>query len=465
MKRPIAIRLAEFSLGLDPGATPPRLRGRAVRHLLDALGCGLAATGVGAGDAARRVVLEEGGSGGASLIGADRRVPAAGAALANGALCHALDFDDTHERGICHVSAVVGPTAWAVAEASGASGEELVTAYLAGCEVAVRLAAAAADGLYARGFHPTSIAGTFGAAAAAARLYALSRAQAANALGIAGSFASGLFEYLGDGSATKPLHAGWAAQAGVRAAALALAGGEGPSTIVEGRFGLLASFAGDRGDLHEISADLGSRWEFAETALKLYPACHFTHAPTWAAAKLALERGIRADQIEEVVVSIPPEGEPLVLAPLGDKQAPRTPYDAKFSLPFTIAHTLVHGELGLGSFSADSVRDGNVLALARRVRGEPWAGAVPSRFAGVATIRTSAGQRFSMRVDHPPGAPGNPVDDEALLAKFRANARLALDVAATEELAASVLALDEAQYPGRVLAPIRAARSPGATHM
>jgi 2-methylcitrate dehydratase PrpD len=455
-----AQRLAAFGVGLDGSGIPDAVRAGGARHLLDTLGCGLAAVGLGVGGAGRAVALDEGGTPQASILGTERRVTAAAAALANGALCHALDFDDTHERGICHVSTVVGPAAWAVAEARGATGHELVTAYLVGCEVALRIAVAGADGFYARGFHPTSVAGVFGAATAAARLSGLSAAQATNALGIAGSFASGLLEYLSDGSATKPLHAGWAAQAGVRAAALAQMEGEGPASVVEGRFGVLASFGDGHGDRDAIVADLGGHWEVAQTAVKLYPACHFGHAPTWAAARLVDEHGLRLDEIEEIEVSVPPEGVALVLEPLADKHAPRTPYEAKFSLPFTVAHLLGHGELGLAAFDPAVIRDETVLALARRVRPEPWRGEVPSRFAGAATVRTARGA-LALQVDHPPGSPGNPADDEALLAKFRANARLALDDVAVDELAAGVLALDEALDPGAVLGPARAARLGG----
>ncbi len=434
----IAPQLAEFAGLLPADDVPPAVRETALRHLLDTLGCGLAAVSHGAATAASRVVLDEGGSEQSSVLGTQQRVPAASAALANGALCHALDFDDTHERAICHVSAVVAPAAWAVAEAVDAPGPEVVAAYVVGSEVALRIGVAGADGFYARGFHPTSVAGVFGSTAAAGRLYGLSAREMAHALGIAGSFASGLFEYLSDGAATKPLHAGWAAQAGVRAAALAQAGAEGPATVIEGRFGLLASF-GDGGiDLDAMTADLGARWETEQIALKLYPACHFAHAPTWAASQLRAEHSIEIAEIEEIVVRVPPEGEALVLEPLADKHAPGTPYGAKFSLPYTVAHVLLHDELGLAAFEPAAIGDPAVLELARRVRAEPWPGPPPSRFAGATAIHTRDGV-VALTVDHPPGSPGNPASDELLVAKFVANAAPVLGDAAARRLSADAL--------------------------
>ncbi len=308
--------LSEFALSTSPTDIPAPVRRDAVLHLLDTVGCGLAAVGVGAADHATAIAVAQGGIEEASLLGVHGKLPAPLAALANGTRCHALDFDDTHEAGICHVSAVVGPAALAVGEATGKSPREVLDAYAVGAEVALRIACASADGLYRRGFHPTGVCGAFGAAAAASRLAGLDGGQATAALGIVGSFASGLLEYLSDGSETKPLHAGWAAQAGVQAARLAAAGATGPASVIEGRFGLLASHDAASG-ADGIADDLGRRWELENVSFKAYPACHFAHSSIWLAADLARSHGLGANEIDEVVVSVPREGEPLVIEPLG----------------------------------------------------------------------------------------------------------------------------------------------------
>ena len=457
-RQTVASRLASFVAGSGRGSIPEPVLACARVHLLDTLGCGLAALGTGTAGAAGDVARAQGGKPEASVLGEAIRLPAALAAMANGARCHGLDFDDTHEAGICHSSTVVAPAALAVGEAVGRSGSEVLLAYAVGSEVALRVATRVADGLYERGFHPTPVCGAFGAAAAAARLLRLDETRTTNALGIAGSFASGLFEYLSDGSGTKPLHAGWAAQAGVQAARLAAASATGPASVLEGRFGLMASHTGDVAEADSISARLGQDWEVTRVSIKPFPACHFVHSSTWAVAELAEENGFVPDDIAEIVVRVPAEAVPIVLEPLGDKHTPRTPHGAKFSLPYAVAHRLVHGSLDLSAFSPAAIRDRTVIELAGRVRGEALSPA-PSRFAGGAHVTTVAGGQFDRLVEHAPGSPRNPLSEDAVMAKFRGNAELALEPASAAALADELLALDEAPSVDRVAALLRRSSS------
>ena len=431
----MAHALAAFAVADAP--VPDDVRDRLGLHLLDVVGCGIAAVGAGVAGHASALASAQGGAPEASLIGASERVPAALAAFANGTRCHGLDFDDTHEVGICHASAVVGPAALAVGERRGRSGGDVLDAYVRGCEVAVRIATVFADGAYARGFHPTGVCGAFGAAAAAARLEGLDERLTLAALGVAGSLASGLLEYLSDGSATKPIHAGWAAQAGVQAVLLAASGAAGPTRVIEGEFGLLASHGARPDDAGAIVDELGERWEAAAMSIKAFPACHFAHASTWAAAETVATHGLRPDDIAAIVVRIPHAGEQMVLDPIEAKHHPRTPYDAKFSLPFTVAHHIVRGGLGLDAFSEASIADPDVLALARRVAAEPLgpADGTVSRFGGGARTITRDGRELDRLLPHAPGSPGNPLDEAAVLAKFRDNAALALPPERAETLA------------------------------
>lgn len=452
-----AQRLAAFAIDTPTAAIPAAVRERAARHLLDTLGCGVAAVGLGEGAHATTLATAQGGAPQASLLGDAQRVPAALAALANGVRCHALDFDDTHEAGICHSSTVVVPAAFAAGEAGGRDGRAILDAYVLGTEVALRIASATADGLYARGFHPTPVCGAFGAAAAAGRLLGLSPAQACAALGIVSSFAAGLFEYLADGSGTKPLHAGWAAQAGVQAALLAQAGATGPATAIEGRFGLIASHT-DAPPAPLDLADLSERWELPSLSIKPFPACHFAHSSTWAAAALADEHALASDDVAEIVVRIPPEGEPLVLTPLEAKHAPMTPHNAKFSLPYTIGYRIVHGALPLAAFTEEQIADATVLTIARRVRFEPLTEEAPSRFAGGARLVTRDGRAFDRFVPHPPGSPGNPLPEPEVLAKYRANAELGLPPRQAGALADALLTFDDAPSAEQAGALLREAR-------
>ncbi len=201
-----AQRFAQFALELELDAVPDEVVEAAKLHVLDVIGCGLAAHGLGIAGEGRATMSELGGEAEAAVIGLDARLPVPNAAFANAMLCHGLDFDDTHSDSVSHVSTVVVPAAAALAEARGASGRELLTAIIAGNETVTRIGMATPGAFHKRGFHPTAICGIFGATAAAARLGELGASGAASALGIAGSMASGLFAYLDDATATKPIH-------------------------------------------------------------------------------------------------------------------------------------------------------------------------------------------------------------------------------------------------------------------
>jgi 2-methylcitrate dehydratase PrpD len=465
-----AERFARFALELRLEDVPDDVLRRARRHLLDSLGCALAAHGLGQGTEAASAVDTSELRPGASGIGVGGRLSAADAALVNGTLAHALDYDDTHPASICHISTVVAPAALAVAEAEGATGSELLAAYVAGVETTARVGAAAQGAFHDRGFHPTGVCGVFGAAVAAARLLRLTEAETVNALGIAGSTTVGIWECLENGTATKRLHAGLAARAGVLAARLAAAGATGPDTVFEGRFGLYSTHVGER-QAEQIAAqcsDLDERWETAAMAIKPYPACHWIHAALEAAAEASSGTGLPADAIDDVHVRIPETGVPIVLEPAEAKATPRTPYEAKFSLPFSLAAMIVRGTVDLTTYREDALADPEILALARRVRYEavPLARA-PSPFSAEVEIRWRDGTAATASVDYPKGSPERPLDDEGVRAKFDANAGLSCTANESGQLAEAVLRIDElhdlsslAVLSARFAAPSATERSP-----
>jgi 2-methylcitrate dehydratase PrpD len=438
-----AQRLAEFASSLRHEDLPVEVAEEAKLHLLDALGCGLAAHALGVATHARAAMEELGGDGDASVIGLPSRLPAANAAFANATLCHGLDFDDTHSDSVCHVSVVVCPAALATAEAAGSSGRELVAAIVAGNEIVTRIGMAASGAFHKRGFHPTAICGVFGAAAAAARLGGLDGPGTANALGIAGSMASGIFAYLEDGSATKPIHPGWAAHGAVIASRLAAHGATGPAPVLEGRFGLYHAYIERRDvDLEGQLADLGSRWETLRIAYKPYPACHFIHGSLGATATLVGD--VSPEEVEEILVTVPEQGVSLVLEPAASKMAPRTDYEAKFSLQYSTAAMLCRGSIGVGDYTDDAIRDPRVAELAAKVRYETKEyPSYPQAFPGGVRIRLKDGRTLEEDFPYQKGAPENPFSREDVTEKFRGNASLALDGAVVEELEERVLGLDE----------------------
>ena len=301
---------------------------------------------------------------------------------------HALDFDDTHELALVHSSAVVAATVLAVGEARGSAGADAIAAAVAGYEIGSRIGLANPGAMHIRGFHPTSVCGVFAAAAAAARLRGLGPEQTTNALGIAGSQASGLMEFLADGSQTKPLHAGWAAHAGIVAAALAAHGATGPASVLEGRFGLLASHLGR-------ASSTSRGWRRSSALAGRRPGSPSRPTPPATARTPCSTRcGSSAsgpDDAEDLVALVPGQvSVGLVLEPAERKRRPATPYDAKFSLPYCIAALLVRGELGVDSFTPEAIADERILDLAAGIAyevvefegGNEFSGGVRARVGG-----------------------------------------------------------------------------------
>ncbi len=445
--------ITRLTTAIPEAGIPDEVADRAVLHLLDGVGCGLAAHGLGEGAEARTVVAAQGGAPHADVIGLPERLPAPAAALANGTMVHALDFDDTHPVSICHITTVVAPAAFAMAQAHGRSGAELVAAYVAGCEAVARIGAAAPGAFHLRGFHATGVCGVFGAALAAARLAGLDPGRTAQALGIAASFAPGILEFLGDGSTTKRLHAGGAAQAGVLAALLAAAGATGPPTAIEGRFGVFQTHLGiDATEaLAEAAADLGERWETMAMAIKPYPACHFMHGCLEATEFLMAEHGITAADVRSIHVRVAEPGVGLILEPAATKPTPSTPYDAKFSLPFSIAALLTRGSIDVTTYTEASLGDPAVEALARLVTYEATPlGEVPDAFGGEVVLGLAGGS-VAHSVPIPRGSAGRRMDEAAVTAKFLANAGLVLGAEGAERRCGEILGLRDRPGVGGLL--------------
>ena len=259
------------------------------------------------------------------------------------------------------------PTALAVAESEGVSGRDVVTAIVAGYEAIARLGMAAPGAFHARGWHATSACGTLAAALTAGTLLRLDARRLASALGIAGSFASGLMEFLEDGSAVKRLHAGWAGHAGIVAATLAAGGVSGPASVLEGRFGFYRTFVGTA-PLAEVFETLGREWETPRIGFKPYPCCHLNHAYIDCALRLREEHRVDPEAIVDIECHVPTGEVPIVCEPRTAKLRPRTTYEAQFSLPFATAAALLDGRVGLGTFTEARLGDERLLGLAARVR-------------------------------------------------------------------------------------------------
>lgn len=436
----VAQGLANFAAALSSSAVPEPVRRAVKRHVLDSLGVALAAAGTGAAAAIVDAVKAWGGTREAGVIGAEAAVPAPAAALANGALIHGLDFDDTHVGSVVHVSSVVVPAAFAVAQEAGATGGDLVTACAIGYEVAARIGGAAPGRFHARGLHATGLVGPFAAAVAAGRLWGLDANGLADALGVAGSQASGLFAAVEGGTEAARFHPGWASHAGVVAADLARRGFTGPHGVLDGRNGFFAAFlAGETVDTGGVQRGLGFEWETTRIAIKPYAAAHFVHAYM----DMARASGVRAGDVEEVVCFVPPAIVGIVCEPRSAKIAPRTAFGAKSSLPFAVATALVGGRDGLELFDEDARTDSRVLTLTERVRYVadetlPF----PRTYGGRLTIIRRDGRERTLEELVNRGHPDRPLSDDEVRAKFIANARKRVDDATAEKIAIKVDQLD-----------------------
>jgi 2-methylcitrate dehydratase PrpD len=282
-------------------------------------------------------------------------------------------------------------------------------------------------------------------------VHGLDPGRLAAALGLAGSFASGLLEFLADGSAAKRVHAGWAGQAGTVAAALAAAGFSGPTTVLEGRFGLYAAMLGAPPAREAFDA-LGREWQTLRIAVKPYPCCHLLHAYLDCALALRSAHGIAPEAIESVECRVPAGEVPIICEPAAAKRSPRTPYEAQFSLPFTVAAALVDGRVGLETFAPERLADPRVAALAGRVTYaiDPTA-RYPEGFPGWVVLRLADGRCVEAREPDGRGGPERPLPAAAIVEKFRDNAARALPAARVDQLEAAVLALDTLADAGEIL--------------
>lgn len=420
-------RIAAFVDALEPARIPAAVREQAKLLILDAAGIAFASTRQDYG----RVACDAGkalsaGTGASVVIGTGLRLTPRDAALVNGILVHGLDFDDTHVAGIVHVSASLLPTVLAVGAERGASGADMLAAFVAGIEVAARIGMVAKGAFHQVGFHPTSVAGVFGCTIAAGMLMGLDRESLVRAQGIALSTASGSFEFLAEGAWTKRFHPGWAAAAAITAATFAKSGFVGPTLAYEGRFGLYRSYLGpsfDERNLPLLTDGLGVRWETSNVAIKPYPACHFMHASIDAAIEIQQTHDLAPANIASVEVLIPAEVVKTVCEPVTQKQAVASAYEAQFSIPYAVACGLVRRRFDLGSLEASALADPEVQAVARRVayRVDPASG-FPTYYSGEVVLRTRDGRELRNRQHMNRGCADRPLAAAEVSAKFHANA-------------------------------------------
>ncbi|CAM4217918.1 MmgE/PrpD family protein [Nocardiopsis rhodophaea] len=446
MTRTLAQEVAAFAAAVREGAENLRLRTAAADRVADLIGNSLLATREPTASAVFQVARGWGGAATTSVVGLPGRLPTASAALVNGTLAHAMDFDDSHMLSVLHPSAAVIPAALAAAQSAEADSGALLDAVNVGTEVCIRLGVAGYNqGLgnsvfFERGQHATSICGTLGAAVAAAMLLGLDADGIASAMGIAASSGAGLLEANRAGGTVKRMHCGWAAHAGVAAAELARAGVTGPPSVLEGRFGFFQAWCGDLARPYAVTDELGERWEVDSIIVKPYPCNHFTHPGIDAALQLR-SQGVEGAAVTEGELRVPTPMVRTIGEPTDVKAAPPTGYAAAFSGPFTVAAALLGGG-GLGvwfeDFTDEAAQDADRQELARRIRcvADPELdGIFPHRLPAVLRVRTHDGAEHEARVHTSKGCPEAPLTAEEKERKFLLSAGTVL----SENRAARVL--------------------------
>ena len=415
----IAEALAQAVARARGNALPPKVRATFEMLLIDIAGLCVAARGT---DYVRAALESWEAHGDCTAVGHARALDAAGAAFVNGTAAHGEDFDDTFEGGPVHAGAVIVPALLAAAERHRIAGPDVLFGMAVGVEVMCRASLVAPKRIHQAGFHPTAVLGAMGAAAGVAAALRVDEKVFASAQGIAGSMASGIIEYLAEGTSTKRMHPGWAAQSGMRAVELARAGFEGPRTVWEGTHGFLHGFANTTGGSWErLTGDFGERWVARTIAFKPYACGTMIHPYIDCARRLA-RHGVKADEVTQILCETAEGIVHRLWEPLAAKRRPPNAYAAKFSMPFCVAHALLHGHLGLEAFTGESARDPVTLALAARVSYEvdddnPY----PEEFTGHVRVKLKDGRVLEERQAHLRGGRSEPLTRADIEEKFRGN--------------------------------------------
>ena len=441
---PYSQSIGRFLGGLKLADVPQAVVAKAKLVFLDTVGIALASSTMDFGAMVTNVARRLGGASASLLIGSSDRVAAANAVIANGTLAHGLDYDDTLEEAVVHTGSCAWMTALAVGEEVKASGKAVLEAAIAGTEVLCKIGLVAPGKFHARGFHPTAICSTFGAAAAAGKLYGLNSNQWVDAFGLCGSQSSGIIEYLADGTWTKRMHPGWSAHGGVIACLLAQEGFRGPAKVLEGTHGFFNAFGGKNEYRFEKILELGTEWEIPRLTFKSYPCGSISHPYMDCALKIKQKHSPAPEQIVEVVCRTAEGPVHRLWEPLADKQRPISSYGAKFSLPYSIAVMLIWGKAGIDEFSDETIHDAKILELAAKVRYEldPTID-YPRHFSGHVKVFMKNGTLFEENQPHPRGGFEDPLPPAEIEGKFRGNARLALPMQKIDEIVKLIDRLEE----------------------
>ena len=422
----LAARIADWASSTTFEDLPEDVVAATKLRMLDVVGLALAGLGTPLGRSVRRATRVMSPDGPSRVWGSGDRVAVGAAAFANAAFAQALEFDDTHNESIVHMSSPAVAMALAIAETRTVSGRDLILAVALANEIACRVGSVVPGQFHRRGFHPTGLFAPFGVAIGAGRLLGLTSLEMTWAAGTVGSLAAGLLECWVDGTQTKFLHSGFAAQNGIHAAMLAQAGATGPPRVLEGRFGLFASHLQEASvsrAFGRVVDDLGTRWDSRDASFKPFPAAHVLHPYIDLILRLREQHGIRPDDVQSIDCPVAEFNVSIVCEPVEEKVAPATEAHGRVCLQFTLAEALARGPLGRSAYSDDARSDPTILALARRVtyHVDP-SFPPPGQFKGAVRVTLKDGRVFDEVEEFNRGSAQNPMSEDELRAKFHDNA-------------------------------------------
>jgi 2-methylcitrate dehydratase PrpD len=434
--------IAKFVKNLTFEKLPPEVVKAGKNIIMDTLGCGVGTTveDKWKDETAQKIARHFGGTPESVTLISGLKLPSAWAAFVNGVLCHGIDFDDTHKEALTHTGAPIVPSALAVAEATGASGKDLILAAVIGYEISVRVGMCVMPSHY-KFWHSTATNCTFGGAALTAKLYGCDEAGITNALGLAGTEAAGLLTYLEFGDFSKSFNPGKTAFNGVMAGVAAYLGATAPPTMLEHERGYSYAYCFEAPKLEKLDADLGVKYEILENVPKPWPSLLASHPPIEAVLFLLKKHGIKAGDIAKIT-----ERTYNTVKSHFSNYDPKTTMAARLSVPYCIAVAAATGDADLAAFTMPVIESREVRSMLEKVEiiADPELNSMyPQKFPAVVTIDTKDGKSYKHEVYYPKGDVKNPFTTEEFEGKFKLLVSPALGEKRASEIVGACNELDQ----------------------
>lgn len=455
MEKKVAQTVADVAVSLKYEQLPEYAVKHAKTLTLDVLASMVGTRDIITSKIAREISEEMGGPEEGTIVGSKKKVALPNAAFANAIQCYGFDFVDDHNESNAHPSPATYPVSLALSEYYKSSGKEFIEAVALGNEVVCRLGTAYLGDMYYQGFHPTSTCGTMGAAVSAAKLMKLDNQETVYVQGIAGSMVAGLMAWNSEGCFTKRLQAGHPAMNSIIAARMAAKGFNGPTDIYEGKDGILHAYSYyDHYDKKFILDNLGKKWEFASSSIKVYPCCRYSGGHIDACLELVAKVHPDAEKIKKIII----RSSKYTMRLLAEKRKwdPKNIVDLQFSMPYQAAIAFKNGKVSVDEFDVKYINDPLIKRLISQVEvieDPEFEKRYPEHYSSAVKIIMDDGTEYEAVVDDPKGDWRNPVTFEDVKNKFRTLAnRVYTDKDRTEKIIAFVENLENQTDMSKLMA-------------